>query len=416
VASRPLSLSAYRALSRRAAPVLPHDLPERPPGELVWIHLGAAEDHAAFADLAHRLIGQRPGLSVLMTGASGVLGRVPVGQGSGHLITAEPPDEHPDAVRFAMDHWAPDVLIWVWGGLRPNLVDEAAQRGVVLHLLSASPKGFDRPRDRWVPDLTRYVLRHFSQVTARDNEAVPTLVRLGVSARTIPIQPALQPSSRLLPAVGMDIDELTTHLVGRPTWLAANADPAEWPDIVTAHRQVLQSAHRLLLILHLSDPVLLPELCRMLEDQDLTFAVWGDGSWPEDATQVLIADIPQELGLWLRIATITFLGGSLHPAGGGQDPLPAALVGTAILYGPNVRAHHRAYARLTRAKAARLVEDGPALARAVSDLVAPEKAALMAHAGWDVVTQDAQIVDSIIALIQDSLDDQAAHHARRDRP
>ena len=36
---------------------------------------------------------------------------------------------------------------------------------------------------------------------------------------------------------------------------------------------------------------------------------------PEPEVEVLIADSPAELGLWYRLAPITFLGGSLSGAG-----------------------------------------------------------------------------------------------------
>ncbi|MFC6641884.1 hypothetical protein [Sulfitobacter profundi] len=46
-------------------------------------------------------------------------------------------------------------------------------------------------------------------------------------------------------------------------------------------------------------------------------------------------------------------------------------------------------------------------------MIAPDQAATMAHAGWDVISEGAELADRVIELIQDSLDDHAgASNAR----
>ena len=108
------------------------------------------------------------------------------------------------------------------------------------------------------------------------------------------------------------------------------------------------------------------------------------------------------------MAPLAFLGGSLTAGHGGNDPFEAAALGTAILYGPNVGQHLAAYSLLVEAGAARIVRDADSLTSAVSNLIAPDQAAAMAHAGWDAVTAGAALVDSVIAEIVERLDRTAA--------
>ena len=49
---------------------------------------------------------------------------------------------------------------------------------------------------------------------------------------------------------------------------------------------------------------------------------------------VWVADTLGELGLWYRLAGIAFVGRSLLPPGGGQNPLEPARLGCAIAVGP----------------------------------------------------------------------------------
>jgi len=92
------------------------------------------------------------------------------------------------------------------------------------------------------------------------------------------------------------------------------------------------------------------------------------------------------------------------------DPLEAAALGSAILYGPRVGRHVQSFTRLATAGAARIINDSTALGMAVTRLVAPDQAAMMAHAGWDVVSEGAALMDRITDLVQDALDQQRGPH------
>ncbi len=131
---------------------------------------------------------------------------------------------------------------------------------------------------------------------------------------------------------------------------------------------------------------------------------WDVNEEPDDTTQILIADDPEDLGLFYRLAPVSFLGSSLASGQGGRNPFEAAALGSAVLYGPNVRQYLPFYTRLANAGAARIVNDAQSLATAVTRLVAPDQAAAMAHAGWDVISQGAEQTDRIIAMVQDTLD------------
>ena len=402
--ARSLSLKAYRALARRAPR---HELDTstpRPTGELVWIHLGSTVDLSATLDLAERLSHLRPECTVLVTLPIASADHWQTAEVSGDILLRSAPDEHPRSVAAFLDHWRPDLALWIWGGLLPNLVDETARRRIPLHLISADTSGFDGRRDRWMPELARNLMTCFDSATARNNAAAQRLNRLGMRSDAIRVQQRLRESGRVLPCDESDIDEMSAQLGGRPVWLATQSRESEWDQVLTAHKMALRSAHRLLLILEPHPTADLAELRALLSKSDLSCGYWGNGEWPDESMQVLVADIPDELGLWYRVATVSFLGSSLQTGLGGTDPMPAAALGTAILYGPNVRKYLPRYTRLAKAGAARIVNDSTSLGAAVSHLIAPDNAASMAHAGWDVSSEGAEVIDSVLDLVQEELD------------
>ncbi|MEO0381159.1 MAG: glycosyltransferase N-terminal domain-containing protein [Pseudomonadota bacterium] len=395
-----LGLTAYRTLSgRRAAPDYAPSRP-RPSGEVVWIHCAEEGNTRAITDLAVRLIRARHGTHVVLTVASE--GHKAPGIDGLHVDAV--PDDHPSTAQAFVAHWRPDVVIWAWGDLQPNLILEAAQSGAHMMLVDAASDGFDGRRDRWLPEVPKRLLAQFQHIIARDVSARDKLVQMGHPMSHIELGSPLCPSGETLPVNDTDIADVNDALGGRPTWLAAHTARAEGRVLLGAHKLAVRTSHRLLLILHATSSADSAHFMDLTRTADMRAVYWGEGQLPDDNCQVLVADADDELGLWLRIAPVTFLGGSLHPGHSVYDPYIAAAHGTALIYGPNIGAHAEAFGRLVQSRAARLVSDKAALGRAISHITAPDQAALMAMAGWDVVTQAALSLDRVIDLTQSHLD------------
>lgn len=312
--------------------------------------------------------------------------------------------DHPGFAEGFVAHWRPDVVIWAWGGLRPNLVLAAARSGAYMMLIDAAHDGFDGRRVRWMPDVTKQVIAQFDHITARDAAAHQRLTQLGRPKAGLELGTPLHPFGQMLPAADSDINDVTQALAGRPTWLAARTRREEGRVILGAHRIAVRTSHRLLLILHTESAPDGAHLMDLAQTAGMRAVYWGAGQLPDDSCQVLIADADDELGLWLRLAPVTFLGGSLRPNQAVCDPYLAAAHGSALIYGPHVGQHADAFTALVNARAARIVRDKQTLGRAVIQMIAPDQAAQMAMAGWDVVTRGAPSLDRIIDLVQTRLD------------
>ena len=128
-------------------------------------------------------------------------------------------------------------------------------------------------------------------------------------------------------------------------------------------------------------------------------------------TQVILSAVPEDLGLWQRVSPVTFMGSSLERGAGGADPLIATALGSAVIHGPFVHSQQQLYDQLDRAGAARTVRSATELGDAVVELLAPDQAANMALAGWQIVTEGAPQADHLIDMIQDYLDQRSANDA-----
>lgn len=407
MAPRSLGLTAYRALVRRGGAEPAASYPTRPSGELVWLHAAEPGNALAVLDLAKRLMTMRDRMSVVITLPERAAPSDPPPCTADNIFITRVPGEHPDNVDAFLSHWQPNFCIWTWGGLRPNLVLDTAERGCPMVMIDADTAGFDGRRDRWLPDLTRRLLGSFELALARSDAALRRLVQLGLPRERGEVTSPLLAGGQALNCADSDLVDMSAALGGRPVWYANQILPEEISVVLGAHRQALRLSHRLLLILHTHDYATAEEALERAKARGFNAIRWGEDPYPDETTQVMVADDPGDRGLFFRVAPVSFLGSSLVAGHGGCDPFEAAALGSAVLYGPKVRHYLPSYGRLANAGAARIVNDAGALGNAVSRLIAPDQAAAMAHAGWDVISEGAALADRVIDHVQDRLDDLA---------
>lgn len=383
----------------------------RPPGELVWAHATTEIRLSALCDLSVRLKSQRPGLHLLVTvepDRLAVPARLPEG---GDWCCPIPPD-HPDNVAQFLAHWQPDVGLWTGGNLMHNLISTAYAQKIPLALLDAEEAEFQSRQLRWFGDLTRSSLECFQSIITNGAAAATLFQRFGIAENRITIASQMRDGVAPHPCDEAALSTVSQSLAGQPVWLAAHVQASEIDAIINAHRSAIRFSHRLLLVMILADPADSNALQTALGTSGLRFCNWHPGSGIEDNIQVATADGPRDLGLWYRAAPLTFMASSLKQGSTGCGPFEAAALGSAILYGPHVGNHLAAYSRLAAVGAARTVRDADGLGAAVIQLIAPDHSATMALAGWQVVTEGAQLADTLVERIQDMLDLREATHAR----
>lgn len=379
---------------------LARNLPQRPKGRLIWMTAGTERAIPACLELFRRLRENEPDLHGLLT----VTFKAPLPDGlpEGLLIT-QAPDERLSIIRRFLAHWAPDCLIWVGGGFRPALIEKAHLRGIPSISIDApnSPSTLAIPQI--ILGLRNATLGLFEHVFAANANQSILWRRAGISADNIEILGYMEEGTTVPQFDETVLETLSTEIGTRPVWFAAKIATGEISDVIRAHKAALRRSHRLLLIVSTQDPSMVPLIEAHCADQGLKAVFRANNAKISEPIQVLIVDAGDEDGLWYRLAPVSFLGQSIVTAGG-TDPYPAAVFGSAIVHGPNVSNHTNGYARFRAAKATRVIKCGTGLGDAINELLAPDSAALMASAAWDVCSTGAEMTDRVAALTQDILD------------
>ncbi len=384
-------------------------LPALPPpasgvaaGDTIWLHAGHGSALPSLAQLSQKLVAARPGLRFLLTAE----GAAPPTTGfpAATLALPLPEDRRPD-IRALLDHADPKLVFLTGLALPASLIHEARARGVPLVLADVKLTAATRRKPwRWTKRMAAALLSRFDRVLVRDGASAAALRRLS-SARLRPeVTGAIEETTEPLPHSETERSSLAQDLVARPVWLAVGCPLVELQPVLAAQLQALRLAHRILLIIapaELSDGT---EMARVATDLGLTVAMRSREEEPEEEVQVFVADGEGELGLWYRLSPVCYMGGSLSAGGSGRSPIEPAALGSAILHGPNAGPYPDAYARLAGARATRAVADAGQLSAAVSDVISPDRAALLAHNAWAASSGGAEVTQRIIDMIFADID------------
>lgn len=228
--------------------------------------------------------------------------------------------------------------------------------------------------------------------------------RAGASASDIHTIGVLERGIQAPKCMEAERDTLAEVLAARPIWLAADLHRDEYELILAAHAALLRRTHRLLLILVPSDPDEGGRVAQALIERDMLFQQRSTGAEPDAETQVYLADTDSELGLWYRLAPSSFIGHTLVDSRtGGPHPFHAASLGSVVIHGPQTGNHRDAFLRLQRAGASREISSPEELAAAVDALLAPDRAAELAHAAWTVCSAGAEATEIVLDAVLEAI-------------
>jgi 3-deoxy-D-manno-octulosonic-acid transferase len=302
-------------------------------------------------------------------------------------------------IRAFLDHWKPALCVWVGGELDPFLVSEIARHKLHSMLVDATAEGLEQVSGGWVPGALKSMLSSFEAILALDKATANKLIEAGARQETMLVTGAMEDCGETLPCNEAERSKIAAALGTRPVWLASAARAEEADDLLRAHHNASRRAHRLLAVIVPHDGASAQPMLNHLKARGLNVALRSQQPTPLDVTQIYIIDTKDELGLWYRIAPITYLGGTLH-GGGCRDPFEAASLGSAVLYGPHVAPYQKHAARLNAAGASQLIRSGDDLGPAVEGLLSADKAAQLSLAAWDITTRGANVTNRVADYIQ----------------
>jgi 3-deoxy-D-manno-octulosonic-acid transferase len=374
----------------------------RPAGPLAWIHAASIGEAVSVLALIERMLDERPGLEILITTGTVAAARLLEPRLPRRARHQFAPADLPGAVARFLDHWRPDLALWVESELWPNLVLMTRKRGIPMVLLNARLSARSHARwSRW-SGLARPMLASFALCLAQDEVQAKRFRELG--AVEVASVGDLKTAAKSLPADPATLDDLRGRIGARPCWLAASTHAGEEEIALAVHRKLRADHPGLLTIIAPRHPMRGDEIAALATGQGLTIARRAAGEPIAGDTDIYLADTFGELGVFYSLTGIAFVGGSLIDKGG-HNPFEAARFDCAVLMGPHTANCAAMAGALADAGAAEIVADGDALADAVAGLL--DDAALRGQRGRcaaRVAAEGAGTLDAVLVRLAPWLD------------
>ncbi len=324
----------------------------RPDGPLVWLHCASVGEFLAILPLVERL--QTRDITILVTTGTVTSADVALRRLPPHVIHQFVPVDIPQFVGRFLNHWKPDLALFVESDLWPNLIMASAKRKIPLILVNGRLSERSFRRWRRAQRTIGALLGRFDLCLAQSSEDAARYAGLG--APRYVTTGNLKLDAPAPPANPEKLWALQGALGDRPVIAAASTHPGEEAALIDVHRRLRHSFPGLLTVLVPRHPERGPGIAEIARVGGLRFALRSTGELPERDTDIYIADTLGEMGVFYRIAPIVFIGGSLVHHGG-QNPVEAAKLGAAILHGPHVWNFGEIYTALDASGGAELVTD-----------------------------------------------------------
>lgn len=337
---------------------------ERPAGPLVWMHAASVGETIAVAPLIERIRGLD--INTILTTGTVTSAQVAAERLGDRIIHQYVPLDLKPAVSRFLDHWQPDLAIMAESEIWPMTILELGTRRIPQVLVNGRMS--DRSFKAWSKrsSLAEALFENLAHVVAQSDADAERFLALG--ARPVTVSGNLKVDTDPPPVSERELRPLLHEIGRRKTWAAISTHAGEEEVAVDVHLKLRPRHPGVLTIIVPRHPDRAEEIAAICAAAGLKVARRSRREHITRDTDILLGDTIGEMGLYLRLTEIAFVGKSLTGEGG-QNPLEPAMLGAAVLSGPNVQNFRESYDGLVRSGGARFVKDANMLAGAVNLLM-----------------------------------------------
>jgi 3-deoxy-D-manno-octulosonic-acid transferase len=333
LAAHPANMRDYRERMGRG------DFPDAGGPPRVWVHAASVGEIEAIRPVANGLLERYPGAVMAITtmtaaGREAAMRRIP---GAAAWMLA--PLDNRRAVRSFLERVQPGIVLITETEIWPNYFIESARMGATIAVVNGriserSMRRYLRARGLFEDALGRATL-----ILTQSDEDARRYAMFDLTAKVIVTGNTKIEAAQACTARANEEPirpELLGFASGRKMFIAGSTAAGEDAIIADAYRQLRKRWPDLALTIAPRHLERTPEVETALRAASLDYVKASELNSPSAAraASVLILDTMGELRSFYRRGAIAFVGGSLVPGRGGQNPAEPALVEVPVLIGP----------------------------------------------------------------------------------
>jgi len=387
-----LGLAAYRIIGAMVTPVVPFYLAvralrgkeewrrlrerlgrvltsiKRPSGPLVWMHAASVGETMALAPIIEHILAQQ--IHIVLTTGTCASAQLVKTHFDTRLIHQYAPLDLSGPLRRFLNFWRPDLAIVCESEIWPRRIEMLSARRIPQLVLNAHLSTRSFKNWKKYPALAQAIFSKFDCVLCQEQQDFDHYHDLGTRKCAIC---GNMKADVILPGNRQEIERYLQALGNRSRWAAISTHEGEELMAAKVHRLLRKRYPDLVTLIVPRHIERADAIAHELNRSGLRVVRKSLRELPQPDTDILLGDTIGEMGFYLKLTEIAFVGKSMMdkstPQGGGHNPLEPALTGVAILSGPNIENFKTTYQQLLQNQAAHLVNDITMLAGYVHHLL-----------------------------------------------
>ncbi len=371
----------------------------RPMGKLVWINAVSIGESVSALGIIEQLINKN--INVLITTTTLTSAKIMHERLPKNAIHQFMPMDVECWVNRFLDYWQPDMVLWFESELWPTTLKIAHQRKIPIFLLNARFSERTIRKLRKIPKLATSVFKLFDKIYTQTDYYADVIFEItSIKAKCIG---NLKYSATQQLNIQTS-EDLKADVLNRKVLAIVSSHKEDERFMLPAIKSLSIKIPTILFLIIPRHPNRKDEIIKLFKD--FTIAVRSKRERIKTSSQIYLADTIGEVQSLLRIAHITFVGGTTEGGYGGHNPLEAANAKSVIIQGYDTKHFEDINHELTK-KAAQIKINTPLqLVSAVMELLNDEKkcAKLTKNATAVTISQHKTvhiIVDEVITKLKE---------------
>jgi 3-deoxy-D-manno-octulosonic-acid transferase len=353
------------------------DFPDSTAAPRIWIHAASVGEIEAIRPVAIGLLEHHPAAAMVITtmtaaGREAAQRRIP---GAAAWMLA--PLDNQRAVRSFLERVRPRMVLITETEIWPNYFIESARAGATVAIVNGRISERSLRRYLRARGLFENALGHATLILTQSGDDARRYAEFGLGAKVV-----VTGNTKIeIADVGAANDEsirpeLMAFAAGRKIFIAGSTAPGEEAVVIDAYRELRKHFPQLALTIAPRHLERTPDVENALRAASLEFVKASEISSSSAArdADVLILDTMGELRSFYRSGSVAFVGGSLAPGRGGQNPAEPALAEVPVLIGPHHENQRDIVAALVASGGARIVKDAHDIVAATSTWLSDDTA------------------------------------------
>ncbi len=360
--------SDIRLSERKGRSTLP-----RPTGTLIWIHAASVGEAQSTLILIDTISKQQADIKFLVTSGTLTSAQLMADRLPENAFHQFYPLDYPDWTNSFLNHWKPDLILWMESELWPNMLMQIKNRNIPSILVNARLSKKSYHAWKLFSGSAKKILSTFTLILTQTKTDELRFKNLG--AKKVITTDNLKYSAAPLPYSDKELQNIQNIIKNRPTWVFASTHDGEEFLACKIHDILVKKMPDLLTIIVPRHPERRDDIRKTCRAMNLPHTFRSDNTNnqktpPEANTQIYVADTLGELGLFYKLTDIAVIGRSFsNDGGGGHNPIEAAQLGCAVLTGPNIQFQQQLFDEMFAANAAHQVRDKSDLLKQLQTLL-----------------------------------------------